>query len=194
MVYCCSSCHLSTFFIKTVSNHIPKVRDMGNTLQANYSHNLQKRPDFVRGFRVVAVKQAGQNVLTPFPHTDLSRAKLRPVLMLRSASRYGDWRDCAWGSRSGMQAMCEVAATRQCAVPDVDPHTIPLPLTNPAGCRKILKIFVLAPVNIAQAAIKNIVIGFNVDAGEKRKHGDDPNGELLSRLVQSGQMRGFVPH
>lgn len=45
------------------------------------------------------MKQAGQIVLTPFPHTDLSRAKLRPVLMLRPASRYGDWLVCMVSSR-----------------------------------------------------------------------------------------------
>jgi len=39
----------------------------------------------------MAVKQAGQIVLTPFPHTDLSGTKLRPVLMLRQASRFGVW-------------------------------------------------------------------------------------------------------
>ena len=32
------------------------------------------------------MKQAGQIVLTPFPYTDLSDAKLRPVLLLRQAS------------------------------------------------------------------------------------------------------------
>ena len=36
------------------------------------------------------MKQAGQIVLTPFPHTDLSGAKLRPVLMLRRASRFDE--------------------------------------------------------------------------------------------------------
>lgn len=45
------------------------------------------------------MKQAGQIVLTPFPHTDLSGAKLRPVLMLRPASRYGDWLVCMVSSR-----------------------------------------------------------------------------------------------
>jgi len=37
------------------------------------------------------MKQAGQIVLTPFPYTDLSGAKLRPVLMLRKASCFDDW-------------------------------------------------------------------------------------------------------
>ncbi|MDP2170317.1 MAG: type II toxin-antitoxin system PemK/MazF family toxin [Rhodocyclaceae bacterium] len=45
------------------------------------------------------MKQAGQIVLTPFPHTNLSGAKLRPVLMLRPASRYGDWLVCMVSSR-----------------------------------------------------------------------------------------------
>lgn len=35
-------------------------------------------------------KQAGQIALTPFPHADMSGAKLRPVLMLRRASRYDE--------------------------------------------------------------------------------------------------------
>lgn len=39
------------------------------------------------------MKQAGQIVLTPFPYTDLSGAKLRP------ASRYGDWLVCMVSSR-----------------------------------------------------------------------------------------------
>jgi mRNA interferase MazF len=42
----------------------------------------------------MAVKQAGQIVLTPLPHTDMSGAKLRPVLMLKRASRYDDWLVC----------------------------------------------------------------------------------------------------
>ena len=45
------------------------------------------------------MKRAGQIVLTPFPHTDLSGAKLRPVLMLRPASRYGDWLVCMVSSQ-----------------------------------------------------------------------------------------------
>ena len=45
------------------------------------------------------MKRAGQIVLTPFPYTDLSGAKLRPVLMLRPSSRYGDWLVCMVSSR-----------------------------------------------------------------------------------------------
>lgn len=45
------------------------------------------------------MKQPGQIVLTPFPHTDLSGAKLRPVLMLRQASRFDDWLVCMVSSR-----------------------------------------------------------------------------------------------
>ena len=38
------------------------------------------------------MKRAGQLALVPFPYTDLSGTKLRPVLMLRRASRlYDDW-------------------------------------------------------------------------------------------------------
>jgi mRNA interferase MazF len=47
----------------------------------------------------MAVKKAGQIVLTPFPHTDLSGAKLRPVLMLRHASRFDDWLVCMVSSK-----------------------------------------------------------------------------------------------
>lgn len=46
------------------------------------------------------MKQAGQIVLTPFPHTDLSGAKLRPVLLLRQASeRFDDWLVCMVSSQ-----------------------------------------------------------------------------------------------
>lgn len=45
------------------------------------------------------MKQAGQIVLTPFPYSDLSGAKLRPVLMLRQASRYDDWLVCMVSSQ-----------------------------------------------------------------------------------------------
>jgi mRNA interferase MazF len=46
------------------------------------------------------VKRAGQIVLTPFPYTDLSGAKLRPVLLLRRASaRFDDWLVCMVSSR-----------------------------------------------------------------------------------------------
>lgn len=45
------------------------------------------------------MKRAGQIVLTPFPYTDLSSAKLRPVLMLRPASRFDDWLVCMVSSR-----------------------------------------------------------------------------------------------
>ncbi len=46
------------------------------------------------------MKQAGQIVLTPFPYTDLSGAKLRPVLMLRQASaRFDDWLVCMVSSQ-----------------------------------------------------------------------------------------------
>jgi mRNA interferase MazF len=41
------------------------------------------------------LKQAGQIVVTPFPYTDLSSAKLRPVLLLRqAAARFDDWLVC----------------------------------------------------------------------------------------------------
>lgn len=47
------------------------------------------------------MKQAGQIALTPFPFTDLSGAKLRPVLLLRPASgRFGnDWLVCMVSSQ-----------------------------------------------------------------------------------------------
>jgi mRNA interferase MazF len=46
------------------------------------------------------MKCAGQIVLTPFPYTDLSGSKLRPVLLLRQASsRYDDWLVCMVSSQ-----------------------------------------------------------------------------------------------
>lgn len=46
------------------------------------------------------MKEAGQIVLTPFPHADLSGSKLRPVLLLRRASnRYDDWLVCMISSQ-----------------------------------------------------------------------------------------------
>jgi mRNA interferase MazF len=47
----------------------------------------------------MAMKRAGQIVLTPFPYTDLSGARLRPVLMLRQASRFDDWLVCMVSSQ-----------------------------------------------------------------------------------------------
>ena len=46
------------------------------------------------------MKQAERIALTPFPFTDLSGFKLRPVLMLRKASvRFDDWLVCMVSSR-----------------------------------------------------------------------------------------------
>lgn len=45
------------------------------------------------------MRQPGQIVLTPFPYTDLSGSKWRPVLMLRRASRFDDWLVCMVSSR-----------------------------------------------------------------------------------------------
>lgn len=46
------------------------------------------------------MKHAGQIVVTPFPYTDLSSAKLRPVLLLRQAStRFDDWLVCMVSSQ-----------------------------------------------------------------------------------------------
>jgi len=45
------------------------------------------------------MKRAGQIVLTPFPYTDLSATKLRPVLMLRQASHFDDWLVCMVSSQ-----------------------------------------------------------------------------------------------
>ncbi len=46
------------------------------------------------------MKAVGQIVLTPFPNTDLSTAKLRPVLLLCKASRrFDDWLVCMVSSQ-----------------------------------------------------------------------------------------------
>ena len=46
------------------------------------------------------MKQAGQIVVTPFPYSDLSGTKLRPVLLLRRASvRFDDWLVCMVSSQ-----------------------------------------------------------------------------------------------
>lgn len=46
------------------------------------------------------MKCPGQIVLTPFPYTDLSGAKLRPVLLLRQASNgFDDWLVCMVSSQ-----------------------------------------------------------------------------------------------
>jgi mRNA interferase MazF len=46
------------------------------------------------------MKRAGQIALTPFPNTDLSGAKRRPVLLIRQASsRFDDWLVCMVSSQ-----------------------------------------------------------------------------------------------
>ena len=47
------------------------------------------------------MKQAGQIALMPFPFTNLSNAKRRPVLLLRQLDqRYDDWLVCMISSQS----------------------------------------------------------------------------------------------
>lgn len=61
------------------------------------------------------MKHAGQIVVTPFPYTDLSGAKLRPVLLLRQASpRFDDWLVCMVSSQlqqaeTGLDELIEAA-------------------------------------------------------------------------------------
>ncbi len=46
------------------------------------------------------MKRAGKIALTPFPYTDLSGAKQRPVLLIRPASsRFNDWLVCMVSSQ-----------------------------------------------------------------------------------------------
>jgi mRNA interferase MazF len=45
------------------------------------------------------MKRAGQIVLTPSPYSDLTGTKLRPVRMLRQASRFDDWLVCMVSSQ-----------------------------------------------------------------------------------------------
>jgi mRNA interferase MazF len=47
----------------------------------------------------MAMKRAGQIVLTPFTYTDLPETRLCPVLMLRQASRFDDWLVCMVSSQ-----------------------------------------------------------------------------------------------
>jgi mRNA interferase MazF len=46
------------------------------------------------------MRRAGQVALTPFPNTDLSGSKRRPVLLIRQASsRFDDWLVCMVSSQ-----------------------------------------------------------------------------------------------
>src|SRR3954453_23808459 len=49
---------------------------------------------------MLAMKQAGQIILVPFPFSNLTASKLRPVLLLRRAScRFDDWLVCMISSQ-----------------------------------------------------------------------------------------------
>lgn len=63
------------------------------------------------------MKRAGQIVLTSFPYSDLSEAKLRPVLMLRQASRFDDWLVCMVSSQV---QQAETGLDEILAQPDTD--------------------------------------------------------------------------
>lgn len=64
------------------------------------------------------MKRAGQIVLTPFPYTDLTGAKLRQVLILRKApERHDDWLVCMVSSQI---QQAEMGLDDQISATDID--------------------------------------------------------------------------
>ena len=88
------------------------------------------------------MKAPGQIALTPFPHTDLSGSKLRPVLLLCPASRhYDDWVVCMVSSQLH-QAEPELDEV----ISDVDPH-------YPASGLRAPSVFRLSRLAVLQGSL-----------------------------------------
>lgn len=88
------------------------------------------------------MKRAGQIALTPFPYTDLSGAKLRPVLLLRQASsRFDDW------------LVCMVSSQLQQADADLDEILLPSDTNFAATGLKVPSVLRLSRLAVLDGAL-----------------------------------------
>ncbi|MDD4962456.1 MAG: type II toxin-antitoxin system PemK/MazF family toxin [Gallionella sp.] len=88
------------------------------------------------------MKRAGQIALTPFPYTDLSGAKLRPVLLLRQASsRFDDW------------LVCMVSSQLQQADADLDEILLPSDINFAATGLKVPSVLRLSRLAVLDGAL-----------------------------------------
>ena len=100
------------------------------------------------------MKRAGQIALTPFPYTDLSGAKLRPVLLLRQASsRFDDW------------LVCMVSSQLQQADADLDEILLPSDTNFAATGLKVPSVLRLSRLAVLDGAL---LVGSIGEIGEDR--------------------------
>lgn len=98
------------------------------------------------------MKQSGQIALTPFPFTDLSVAKLRPVLLLRPVSRqFDDW------------LVCMVSSQLHQADPDLDELILPSQTDFGTSGLKVPSVFRLSRLAVLDGNLLAGSIG-SVDA------------------------------
>lgn len=94
------------------------------------------------------MKRSGQIALTPFPYTDLRGAKLRPVLLLRKASRrFDDW------------LLCMVSSQLSQAEPNLDEIILPEHEDFPQSGLKVSSVLRLSRLAVLDGSLLAGAIG-----------------------------------